>query len=61
MIGQIRREHDAPDVSGAGSTYYRLSEAAVRFCHLEPELVAHVSAVERTPAAKPPLVRKRRP
>jgi len=61
VIGEIRREHDEPDVSGAGSTYYRLSEAAVRFCHLKPHLVALAPALESAPAAKPPLVRKRRP
>ena len=41
VIGEIRREHASPDVSGAGSTYYRLSEAAVRYCHAKPELVLH--------------------
>jgi hypothetical protein len=56
-IGLIRREHDTPDVSGAGSTYYRLSEAAVRFCHARPELVPWAPEPE---PVKQPQVRKRR-
>jgi len=64
VIGQIRREHERPDVSGKGSTYYRLSEAAVRYCHAKPELTAYAPeavAAPAKPAAKAPLIRKRQP
>lgn len=35
---EIIRNHRAPDTSGAGSTYYFLSEMAVRWCLATPEL-----------------------
>ena len=62
VIGQIRREHERPDIRGKGSTYYRLSEAAVRYCHARPELVPYTpEAAPAKPAAKAPLIRKRQP
>ena len=56
VIGEIRRDNARPDISGQGSTYYRLSEAAVKYCHERPELLPYVPGVA---VAKPPVVRKR--
>jgi hypothetical protein len=38
-VAAIMKHHRVPDVSGKGSTYYRLSEAAVRWCAAKPELM----------------------
>jgi ankyrin repeat protein len=35
----ILADHDTPDTRSSGSTYYQLSEAAVRWCHAKPELI----------------------
>ncbi|MFT3712366.1 MAG: ankyrin repeat domain-containing protein [Archangium sp.] len=37
-LATVKNEHRAPDLSGEGSAYYRLSEAAVKYCQRTPEL-----------------------